>query len=327
MTEKQLPATKADANNLDAIARLVITGDLSKLDDKQKTEVYVKKCESAGIPWQIQPYDYIPFQGKTVLYLNTKGLAHLNKKHNASHEILEAAIVENGQAYKVTAKAFTPDGRYEVATKYLPLMYQKFSWRKNEKGNSYKELHTNPDGTPIMLPLSLEERLNVYMKCETQAKNRASKALFGESGPDEEPEPHETTISVNEAAQILLEATKEAKAEVSAQVAAGTVDLETVEITSDEFGEATVSPSQDAVNLKVAEIAKKEGNEALAKSAENAALISPEERQSMIKHVVTCGYQVTDLAAHCKTKYNKAPKDLTNTERAAIIAHFTSIKK
>lgn len=327
MSEKQLPSTKDD---MDAITRLVVTGDLSKLNDKQKTEFYIAKCEAAGLDWRTQPYDYVEFDGVVKLAINKVGMASLNKQHKCCHRILEAKEILDGKAYVVTAEAYMPDGRSETASKFVQLFKERGEWKTSQNGKKYFQATTDQQGNQLYDPLPLKDRLNAYMRCETGAKNRASKALFGESGADEDDDapPSEPPVTITEHALIQGEAQAILKAEIAEGLESGVLNIDAKKVEVNEDGEVTdVLPNDDDQKLKEAELHRAQGNETAAKHLENAALITATERSALFRHVTECGFQLTELSTFVQATYKKPPKDLTNYEAQAVKAHFTSIRK
>lgn len=154
--EPQVPAA-LQAERDKSMAALVLSGDLSKLDAKQKMQVYVSRCEALGLNWRAQPYDYLKLSGKEVLYLSARGVAQLKKRDNISCKILERRAFEDAGAniYFVAARAEAADGRFEEAS------------------------------AEVVITGSALDRCNLRMKCETKAKSRATKMLGGEAAIDE----------------------------------------------------------------------------------------------------------------------------------------------
>jgi hypothetical protein len=131
----------------DIIESLIINGDLSKLDQKQKVEYYNKYCAALGLNPVTQPFSLLKLNGKEKLYCGREGTAQLSKVHEVSHEISSKETV-NG-VYIVTAKAIT-GSRYTTST-----------------------------GAVSIEGLKGDALCNALMKAETKAKRRATLDLLG----------------------------------------------------------------------------------------------------------------------------------------------------
>lgn len=142
---KQLPAVETEST---AINKLILTGDISKLNDDQQIAYYKGFCERVGLDWATRPLDYLVLQGRKVLYLNKGGAEQLNKLNQISHSITDSKTV--GDMYIVTARASNPAGRFEEST-----------------------------GVVSINGLRGDMLANALMKAETKAKRRATLALVG----------------------------------------------------------------------------------------------------------------------------------------------------
>jgi len=79
VVEQNAIATRDDAAS--AIERVVIGGDLAKLDAGQRVAYYRQVCESLGLNPYTQPFAYITLNGKLTLYA-TRGAADQLRKVN-----------------------------------------------------------------------------------------------------------------------------------------------------------------------------------------------------------------------------------------------------
>lgn len=129
------------------IESLIINGDLSKLQPKQKVEYYNKYCTALGLNPVTQPFALLKLNGKEKLYCGREGTAQLSKVHSVSHEILSTETI-NG-VYIVKAKAITGT-RFTTSTGAVNI--------ENLKGDAL---------------------CNALMKAETKAKRRATLDLLG----------------------------------------------------------------------------------------------------------------------------------------------------
>ena len=93
----------------DAIEKVLLEGDLSKLTVEDKLVYYNRVCESLGLNPLTQPFAYIRLNNKLQLYAKKDCADQLRKNNNISIRITERAIVDG--VYEVTARATTPDGR------------------------------------------------------------------------------------------------------------------------------------------------------------------------------------------------------------------------
>ena len=116
----------------------LIGGDLKDLNPEQRVAYYTKVCESVGLNYLTQPFNFLNLSGKTVLYANRSASDQLRFIHKVSVTIADRKR-ESG-VYTVLARAQMPDGRIDEATGVVPL--------GNQSG---------------------ENLANIYMKAETKA--------------------------------------------------------------------------------------------------------------------------------------------------------------
>lgn len=142
----ELAAIKTDA--------VLIQGDLSTLNDEQRTAYYLRVCESLGLNPITQPFEYIPLGGKLKLYATRACSDQLRKLHGVSIQILSRELVED--IYTVTARAEDMTGRTDESCGVVSL-----------KG------------------LQGEARSNKIMCAETKAKRRVTLSICGLGWLDE----------------------------------------------------------------------------------------------------------------------------------------------
>lgn len=103
---------KSDASlaNLDheTILKLA-TGDTSRLNAEQKTQLIVQVCKVAGLDPRLTPFEYIKFQGKEVMYARKNAADQLVNVHKIRVGIIGQETVEGVRV--VTVSATTADGR------------------------------------------------------------------------------------------------------------------------------------------------------------------------------------------------------------------------
>ncbi len=134
--------------------RALLLGDLSKLSPEQRSDLYVKVCNSLGLNPLTNPFNYISLSGKLVLYATRNCTDQLRSIKGVSVQIQSREVVED--LYIVTARATLPSGRCDESIGAVPL--------GNLKG---------------------EARANTIMKCETKAKRRVTLSICGLSYMDE----------------------------------------------------------------------------------------------------------------------------------------------
>ena len=134
--------------------KVLIQGDLSKLDADERVRYYKAVCDSIGLNPLTKPFDYITLQGKTVLYALRSCTEQLRQLHNVSVTIVARESVEG--CYIVTARATLPNNRQDESIGAVPI--------ESLKG---------------------EARANAMMKCETKAKRRVTLSICGLAFLDE----------------------------------------------------------------------------------------------------------------------------------------------
>jgi hypothetical protein len=159
----------AKEHELSVIERVVMQGDLSKLDPTQRVTYYNKVCESMGLNPYTRPFDYISLNGKLTLYAKKDATEQLRQVKKISIVSLEGRMVDD--LYIVVAKATTPDGRLDQSTGAVSI--------GNLKG---------------------EQKANAIMKAETKAKRRVTLSISGMGWTDEseiESIPHAKHVNVD----------------------------------------------------------------------------------------------------------------------------------
>lgn len=145
---EQTQALITEKYNTGIIERVLIVGDLSKLQPDERVSYYRAVCKSVGLNPFTQPFAYINLQGKLTLYAKKDCTEQLRKIHNVSVTKLERDTV-NG-VYIVTAYARLHDGRQDSSTGAV-----------------------NTEG------LKGDALANAIMKAETKAKRRVTLSICG----------------------------------------------------------------------------------------------------------------------------------------------------
>ncbi|MFA5952283.1 MAG: hypothetical protein WC807_18600 [Hyphomicrobium sp.] len=136
------------ASPADVLERIIIHGDLSKLDQEQRVDYYRLMCSSLGLNPNTRPFAYLQLQGKTVLYALRDCTDQLRKIHGIS--VVETRQEEIEGVYIVVAKVRDRDGREDEAR-----------------------------GAVSIANLKGEALANAIMKTETKAKRRATLSIAG----------------------------------------------------------------------------------------------------------------------------------------------------
>ena len=150
-TKNSVQPTETVAIKTDAV---LIQGDLSTLNEDQRSAYYLKVCDSLGLNPHTQPFEYIPLGGKLKLYATRACSDQLRKLHGVSIQILSRELVED--IYTVTARAEDMTGRTDESCGVVSL-----------KG------------------LQGEARSNKIMCAETKAKRRVTLSICGLGWLDE----------------------------------------------------------------------------------------------------------------------------------------------
>ena len=150
MSDKSLETT----NDLRPEERALLLNDLSKLNPQQRSDLYVKVCQSLGLNPLTQPFAFIKLNGKESFYATRNCTDQLRSVKNVSVNITAREKVDD--LYIVTAKATLPNGRCDESVGAVPLT-----------------------------GLKGEALANAIMKCETKAKRRVTLCICGLSFMDE----------------------------------------------------------------------------------------------------------------------------------------------
>ena len=173
MSTPNLPAEKP-AFDLSVMEKVVIQGDLSKLNPQERLVYYTKVCESLGLNPLTKPFDYLQLDGKLVLYAKRDCTDQLRKIHGISITITNRERI--GDVYCVTARAAMPDGRTDEAIGVVSLLKKETVWDEMRQRNV-------PTGN--IVPLAPDELANALMKAETKAKRRVTLSIAGLGMMDE----------------------------------------------------------------------------------------------------------------------------------------------
>lgn len=95
--------------DLTAIERVVVIGDLSKLTPEERWSYYKGVCQSLKLNPFTRPFQYITLSGRLVLYATKDCGDQLRQNHSVSIDITSRERIDD--LYVVTARATMPSGR------------------------------------------------------------------------------------------------------------------------------------------------------------------------------------------------------------------------
>lgn len=130
------------------IEQVLIKGDLTSLTAEQRSNYYMKVCDSVGLNMLTKPFEYILLNGKLTLYALRSCTDQLRSIYKVSVE--ELAETEREGVFIVTAKVRNGEGRTDIAK-----------------------------GAVNISGLKGEPLANALMKAETKAKRRATLSICG----------------------------------------------------------------------------------------------------------------------------------------------------
>lgn len=131
-----------------AVEKVLMQGDLAKLEPAQRVAYYGSVCQSLGLNPLTRPFEYIQLNGKLQLYAKKECTEQLRMKYDVSVQIVSREGVEG--CYVVTARATMPHGRTDESI-----------------------------GAVAIEGLKGEPRSNAMMKAETKAKRRVTLSICG----------------------------------------------------------------------------------------------------------------------------------------------------
>lgn len=144
-----IPARRQENQVATAIEDVLIRGDLSKLNEQQRTEYYLRLCNSIGLNPMTQPFQYLTLNGKLVLYARRDCADQLRKINGISIEIVSQDKHDGLLSIHVRAK--DRDGRMDEDLGVV-------SFGENLKGDN---------------------AANAILKAVTKAKRRVTLSLSG----------------------------------------------------------------------------------------------------------------------------------------------------
>jgi len=141
--EKRFPVESTEI-----VSNIIVKGDLSGLDQKQRIDYYFSLCKSLKLNPLTKPFDLISLNGKLVMYANSNCAQQLRQNHNIS--VIDQKTEKIDDIIITTVKVQNGDGRTDTGTGAVNV--------SGMKGN---------------------DLANAIMKSETKAKRRATLSLGG----------------------------------------------------------------------------------------------------------------------------------------------------
>lgn len=132
-----------------ALERVMLMGDLTPLTPGQRSEYYMRVCQSIGLNPYTRPFGYIKLNGKLTLYAFRDCADQLRKLHGISIQIVDRKLTDG--LLSIHVRATSKDGR------------------------------SDEDFAVIPAPAKLvgEAGANLIMKCVTKAKRRVTLSICG----------------------------------------------------------------------------------------------------------------------------------------------------
>ncbi len=143
-----VPAAPADEIGA-AMERVMVLGDLSPLTPTQRSEYYMRVCQSVGLNPYTKPFAYIRLNNKLTLYALRDCADQLRRLRGISIEIVDRKLTDG--FLSVHVRATDKDGR-----------------RDEDYGV-----------VPVSATLAGEAGANLIMKCLTKAKRRVTLSICG----------------------------------------------------------------------------------------------------------------------------------------------------
>lgn len=148
------PMTRYTDEAASIMERVLVVGDLSKLQPMERVQLYNQTCKTLGLNPLTRPFEYINLNGKLTLYARKDATDQLRAMRGVSVAITHREHIEG--VLMVTARATLPDGRNDESI-----------------------------GAVSIGGLKGEALANAYMKAETKAKRRVTLSICGLGWLDE----------------------------------------------------------------------------------------------------------------------------------------------
>ena len=197
-----------------ALWRIVSSGDLTGLTDKQKADYYLYRCRQEGLNPASQPFVYMKQQGKEILYGGKNAADQLRKLHGITIRIVDQRQIQD--VWQVTVETTDPNGRTDTDFGVVTL--------GNLKGDALA---------------------NALMKAVTKAKRRVTYSICGTGVLDE------TELETMSGVQRMETPVPVSAPPAPAPVIAEVVDTSTGEIQGKDWKKATKEEVAKAIDDSV----------------------------------------------------------------------------
>lgn len=141
-------STALTTPNIQKIEELLVTGNLNQFSPQEKVAYINKVCDTLGLNPLTRPFEFVSFQGKTVMYAKKDATDQLRKLHGVSVRVTKQEIMD-GLLF-ITVEATDKTGRVDSDVGVLNIA--------GLKGDALA---------------------NASMKCLTKAKRRVTLSICG----------------------------------------------------------------------------------------------------------------------------------------------------
>lgn len=159
---------------IDALNSLIMAGDMSKLNQKEKLDYYHGICKSIGLNPLTKPFDYMKLNGKEVLYA-TKGAAE-QLRNIKGISVISQNIEWTEDLVVVTVEGRDRDGRVDTETGFAYILEPEEIRTGWDRQANRPIMGKNPKAGQ---PLAGEAKGNVLLKAITKAKRRLTLSMAG----------------------------------------------------------------------------------------------------------------------------------------------------
>lgn len=161
-------------SGISALNSLIMDGDMSKLNQKEKLDYYHGICKSIGLNPLTKPFDYMKLNGKEVLYA-TKGAAE--QIRNIKGISVTSQVIEwTDDLVIVTVEGKDKDGRVDTETGFAYILEPdeiRTGWDRSQNKPIFSK------NSKAGQPLKGEPKGNLLLKAITKAKRRLTLSMAG----------------------------------------------------------------------------------------------------------------------------------------------------
>lgn len=120
-TALQLTPSERPSIDPEIMEKVIVGGDLSKLNPSQRLHFYMARCDAAGLDPRAQPFLYLSLQGKLILYATKAATDQLINSRALTVEIVERTHHVELGIYEVRCRVTLPSGRHVEDMAALPI--------------------------------------------------------------------------------------------------------------------------------------------------------------------------------------------------------------